>query len=146
MGKSVLDDFRSEVNRQLAYGALADIDLPVTSDDGGSPVVVALDGERFSVVLGRLRAVGGFANLFVRGESPSGRGFRVRMASVMGAECAIAEPDDDMSGDEAPGPDATVGLFLDYLARRPNGVIVSAAAVGHPACARDARDVEFAGS
>ncbi len=48
------------------------------------------------------------------------------MASVIGAECAIGQPDDDMSGDEAPGADATVGMFLDYLERRPNGVILSA--------------------
>lgn len=135
--ESLLDKFRREVNHNLAYGPMADVELPVTSDDGGCPVVVALDSERLSVVLGRLRAVGGFANLFVRGEG------RVRVASVIGAECAIAAPDDDMSGDEAPGADATVGMFLDYLERRPNGVILSAA-VGHPACARDARDVEFA--
>jgi hypothetical protein len=36
-------------------------------------------------------------------------------------------------------------MFLDYVARWPNGVILSAA-IGHPACARDARDVEFARS
>lgn len=139
MGDAQLDDFRREVNSNLAYGVLADVDLPVTNDDGGCPVVVALEDERLSVVLGRLRAVGGFANLFVRGEG------RVRLVSVIRESCAIPVPDDDMTGNEAPGPTATVGMFLDYLARRPNGVMLSAA-VGHPARARDARDVEFAGS
>jgi len=139
MGDSLLDIFRREVNRDLAYGALADMDLPVTSDDGGCPVVVALDHERLSVVLGRLRAVGGFANLFVRGEDC------VRLASVIGAECAIPDPDDNMTGDDGPGADATVGMFLDYVARRPNGVMLSEA-IGRPACARDAHTVEFAGS
>jgi hypothetical protein len=135
VGESKLDIFRREVNRNLAFGALADVELPVTSDDGGCPVVVALEEERLSVVLGRLRAVGGFANLFVRGQG------RVRMASVIGESCAIAVPDDEMIGDESPGPDATVGMFLDYVARRPNGVMLSAA-VGQPACARDARIVD----
>lgn len=39
-----LDEFRREVNMDLACGSLADQELPVTSDDGGHPVVVA--GER----------------------------------------------------------------------------------------------------
>jgi hypothetical protein len=107
MGDSRLDNFRRKVNRNLAYGALADMDLPVTSDDGGCPVVVALEDERLSVVLGRLRAVGGFANLLMRGNG------RVRLASVIGASCAIPDPDDDMTGDDGPGPKATVGMFLD---------------------------------
>jgi hypothetical protein len=140
MGDSQLDNFRRELNSSLAYGALADMDLPVTSDDGGCPVVVALEDERVSVVLGRLRAVGGFANLFVRGG-----GRRLRVASVINSSCAIPIPDDDMTGDEGPGPTATVGTFLDYVERRPNGVMLSAA-LGHPAWARDAHTVEFAGS
>lgn len=132
-----LDDFRREVNLNLAYGTLADIDLPVTGDDGGCPVVAALEGERLSVVLGRLRAIGGFANLFVRRDDGG-----VRMASVIRESCAIADPDDDMTGDERPDADATVGMFLDYVARKPCGVVLSAA-LGHPACARDAHAVEF---
>jgi hypothetical protein len=68
---------------------------------------------------------------------------RVRAASVIGETCAIPTPDDKLTGDDAPGADATVGMFLDYVESQPNGVAVSAA-VGHPACARDARTVEFA--
>jgi hypothetical protein len=136
MGKNRLDAFRREVDWNLACGALADMDLPVTSDDGGCPVVVAFDDERFSVLLGRIRAVGGFANLFVKGAHG------VRTASVIGEPCAIAAPDDVLTGDDAPGAGATVGMFLDYGERQPNGVLVSEA-VGHPARARDARDVEF---
>ncbi|ORA19381.1 hypothetical protein [Mycobacterium angelicum] len=115
------------------------MELPVTSDDGGFPVVVALEDERYSVLLGRLRAVGGFANLFVKGVDG-----RVRTASVIGERCAIPKPDDKMLGpDDSPGADATVGMFFDYLELHPNGVTVSAA-VGHAACARDAKTVEFA--
>jgi hypothetical protein len=137
MSDNRLDTFRREVDWNLACGALAGVELPVTSDEGGFPVVVALEDERFSVLLGRLRAVGGFANLFVKGDG------RVRTASVIGESCAIPTPDDKLVGTDSPGADATVGMFLDYLERQPNGVTVSAA-VGHPACARDAKTVEFA--
>ncbi len=137
MSDGRLDAFRREVDWNLACGALAGVELPVTSDDGGFPVVVAMEDERFRVVLGRLRAVGGFANLFVKGDR------RVRTASVIGESCAIPPPDDKMVGADAPDADATVGMFLDYLEHQPNGVAVSAA-VGHPACARDAKTVEFA--
>ena len=64
-GESRLDAFRRNVSWNLACGALADVDLPVIGDDGGNPVVVALDEEPISLLLGRLRAVGGYANLFV---------------------------------------------------------------------------------
>ena len=37
-----LDAFRVEVDWNLACGALADLQLPVTSDDGDHLVVVAL--------------------------------------------------------------------------------------------------------
>jgi hypothetical protein len=139
MHEDRLDAFRQLIDWHLACGALADYELPVTSDDGGFPVVVAAEGERLSMVLGRVRAVGGFANLFVKGK----RG-RVRMASVIGEACAIPTPDDKLIGDDAPGVDATVGAFLDYVERQPNGVMVSAA-VGQPtACARDAKTVKLA--
>ncbi|MCA4754840.1 MULTISPECIES: hypothetical protein [Mycolicibacterium] len=132
-----LDEFRREVNMDLACGSLADQELPVTSDDGGHPVVVALESEQLSILLGRIRAVGGFANLFVRGPR------RVRLVSVIGDACAIPTPDDVMTGADAPGPGATVGMFIDYVERNPSGVAISAA-VGHPSCARDARPVELA--
>ena len=124
MSNSLLDDFRSEVNFNLACGALVDLELPVTGDDGGCPVVVALEDERLSTLLGRIRAVGGFANLFVRGPD------RVRMVSVIGDSCAIAAPDDVMTGTDAPGPSATVGMFIDHVERNPNGVMISAAEIG----------------
>lgn len=141
MGVMRLDKFRREVNWNLAVGALADIDLPVTDDDGGHPVVVALESERLSTLLGRLRAVGGFANLFVW--FPNG----VRTASVIDTRCAIPDPDDDLTPvAERPGANATVGMFFDYLAQRPNGVVLSAVSgdANRPALARDAKLVDFA--
>lgn len=136
-----LDAFRSEVNVNLAYGALADFTLPVTSDDGGFPVVVALESERISALLGRIRAVGGYANLFVRGEVDGE--IRVRLVQVVSGACAIGDPDDVMTGVEAPGPNASVGMFVDYLESQPRGVALSAV-VGHPSCARDPQILDFA--
>ena len=61
-----LDEFRRMVTWNLACGALADVDLPVVGDDERVvQVVVALEDEPLWTLLGRLRAVGGFANLFV---------------------------------------------------------------------------------
>ncbi|GAB90141.1 hypothetical protein [Gordonia rhizosphera] len=77
-----LDEFRNQVNWHLACGSVADIAFPVTSHDGGHAVVVALEDETMSSVLGRLRAVGGAANLFVQGEG------RVRIVSVIDESCA----------------------------------------------------------
>ncbi|WP_143119608.1 hypothetical protein [Mycobacterium avium] len=131
-----LDRFRQEVDWNLAVGALADVDLPVTDDDGASPVVVAFDDERYAVLLGRVRAVGGYANVFVKG--PRG----VRAIAVIRNECAVGDAGEQMLGAESPDANATVGMFLDYVELQPNGVAVSAA-VGQPACARDARPVDF---
>ena len=136
-----LDDFRREVNWQLACGNLADVDLPVTGDDGGCPVVVALEHEPLSVLLGRLRAVGGYANLFVWFASG------VRAASVIDTSCAISDAGDDLTPPgERPGATATVGMFMDYVAQRPDGVILSAVSgdISRPAMARDTRPVDFA--
>lgn len=139
MNDSQLDAFRREVNLNLALGALAENDLPVTGDDGSCPVVVALENEALSTVLGRLRAVGGYANLFVRGASG------VRMASVIDEQSAVTDTSDDMSSPEdQPGPDATVGMFLDWVERCPGGVRISPA-VGHPARARDSKPVVLTG-
>jgi hypothetical protein len=136
-----LDEFRQEVNWNLACGPMADVDLlPVTGDDGGRPVVVALEDEQLAILLGRLRAVGGYANLFVRGAGG------VRTLSVIDRTCLIPEPDDDLTAPaERPGANATVGMFLDYLDQRPGGVVLSTVSsdAERPALARDARLVEF---
>lgn len=137
--RKALDAFRVEVDWNLACGALADHELPVTSDDGDHLVVVALAEEPLSMLLGRLRAVGGYANLFVKG--PRG----VRMVSVIKDDYAIGDPDDDMTRPtERPGANATVGMFLDYLDLCPNGVRLSMVNPAQPPVARDSQEVEFA--
>lgn len=137
--RKALDAFRAEVDWNLACGALADHELPVTSDDGDHLVIVALAEEPLSILLGRLRAVGGYANLFVKGSGG------VRKVSVIKDDCAIGDPDDDMTPPtERPGADATVGMFLDYLDICPNGVRLSMINPTQPPVARDSQEVEFA--
>lgn len=129
-----LDEFRKALNRSIACG---DLRLPVVDNNGSMQVVAALDVEPLSTLLGRLRAVGGFANLFVKSEH------FVRQVSVIDSTCAVAIPDDDLTSEgDRPGPGATVGMFLDYVEQHPNGVAISAA-VGHPSYARDAQQVEL---
>ena len=83
-------------------------------------MVVALAEEPLSILLGRLRAVGGYANLFVMGAQG------VRLVSVIKDDCAIGDPDDELTPRaERPGATTTVGMFLDYLDHRPTGVRLS---------------------
>ncbi|SIJ39137.1 Conserved protein of uncharacterised function; putative phage protein [Mycobacteroides abscessus subsp. bolletii] len=133
-----LELFRREVNFNLAEGALANVDLSVTNDEGETPVVVALVDELLSVMIERIQAAGGYANVFVQDR----RNRKVLRFAVVREVCAIGEPDDTMVGDEAPGRNATIGMFLHYVQQHPNGVTISTA-LGHPACARDARPVEL---
>ena len=127
-----LDHLRQEVNLNLAFGAVDDLDL-VTNDRGECPVVVALDTEALSVVLGRLRAVGGYGTVFSRG--PAG----VRVVSMIHDVCAIGAPSDSL----IPGPESEYGMYLDYVTSQPDGVAIPAA-FDRPAKARDARPVELA--
>ncbi|CPZ82713.1 Uncharacterised protein [Mycobacteroides abscessus] len=89
MNDARLDVLRRKIDWNLACGALADADLLVTSDDGGFPVVVALEEEPLSILLGRLRAVGGYANLFVEGVNGS-----VRRVSAIGEVSSLRHADD----------------------------------------------------
>lgn len=131
-----LEQFRDEVDVNLERGALMDFELPVTGDDASLPIVVAFADEPLLALTARIQAAGGYANVFVKD------GRVVHFVSVIEEACAIGDPGDRMVGDQAPGATSTVGMFLAYVAQHPNGVTISAA-VGHPACARDARQVEL---
>lgn len=131
-----LEQFRREVDVNLERGALVDFELPVTGDDGSFPIVVAFADEPVSTLTARIQEAGGYANVFVKDSQG------VRFVSVIEEACAIGDPGDRMVGDEAPGATSTVGMLVAYVERNPNGVTISAA-LGHPACARDARQVEL---
>ncbi len=99
-----------------------------------------------AVVLGLLVVLAAFfvmlyfyANVFVKG--PWG----VRMVSVIKDDCAIVNPDDDMTPPtERPGANATVGMFLDYLDLCPKGVRLSMVNPAQPPVARDSQEIDFA--
>lgn len=90
--------------------------LKVSADNGEYPVVTALESENLYFLNQRVTAVGGVANIFVD------RGDRV---SVLYAEDSNGKPSGavDLSSGWENG-DSTVGLFLDYLAMNPDGVII----------------------
>ncbi|MDL9938727.1 hypothetical protein QSJ18_18425 [Gordonia sp. ABSL1-1] len=127
-----LDQFRHEVNCNLAFGAVHDMEL-VTNDQGDCPVVVALDDEPLSVILGRVRAVGGYGTVFSRSADCN-----VRTVSLIHTACSLSADPDVL----APGPDSCFGMFLDYVAMHPEGVAIPAA-FDSPAKAQDARAVEL---
>ena len=126
--------FRRELNWNIAHG---NVNLPVVGIDGVPMVLVALEKEPLSVLLGRLRAVGGKANLFVQGPN------RVRQVSFVEDGSTIPIPDDDQDGGERPVATESVGHFLDYLERHPNGVALPTLNPAGSPVARDTREVQF---
>jgi hypothetical protein len=116
---SELDRFRWEVSHALALGRLSEVELPVVDIRGQSPVVVALGEERLAVLLRRVQAVGGYANVFVRRESGTS------LVAFLDASGALdPQSAEDMSGSERPSADATVDLFVEYLLARPQGILL----------------------
>ncbi len=132
-----LEEFRRKVVVNLERGVLVNFELPVTDDDGGTPIVVAFVDESLSKLIERVNAVGGYANVFVKD------GEAAHFVTVVDEVCAIADADDRMVGDEAPSPFVTIGMFLEHVRRHPNGVTISAV-LGHSGCARGARQVDVA--
>lgn len=126
-----LDSFRREVNLNLAFGPVSEIEL-ATNEAGECPVIVALDSEPLSAVLGRVRAVGGAGTIFSQGTDG------VRMVSMIESGCSLVEPGDQL----APGGESNFGMFIDYVELHPDGVAIPAA-FDRPAKARDARAVDL---
>lgn len=116
-----LDRFRNEVEYNLAFGPLADEDLPVVNDTGESVVIVALAEERLSDLFRRIDSTGGYANLFVKDDE------QVHLVTIVRSEMAL-DPDsaDDMTGAERPSLASTVGMFLEYLRTHNAGVMLPA--------------------
>lgn len=122
-----LAEFRRTVNRMLATGT---VELPVIDANGSHLVVFALADDPLFTLLAQLRNAGGYANVFVK------CGDGIRRISVVDSLSAIPVPDDDMAA-EPPGALASVGMFLDYLALHPNGVVLPVVNPASPAVARE---------
>ncbi|UBQ01833.1 MULTISPECIES: hypothetical protein [Curtobacterium] len=134
-----LDAFRREVDRSLAVGRFAEIELEVVDVEGRSPVVVALEDERLPVLLRRIEAVGGFANVFVKTRDG------VRRVSVMDVDGVldVRDADDMRRTVDQPSADSSVGVFVDYLAARTAGVVLPARLASASMNALPARQVEI---
>ena len=129
--KADLVEFRSTINRMLARGEL---ELPVVNTDGKHLVVFASADDPLFALLAQLRNVGGYANVFVKD------GDRIRRMTVMDSASAIPVPDDDLT-DVPLGPRASVGMFLDYLATQPNGVVLPVVNPASPGIAKELASV-----
>ncbi|MGN7969328.1 hypothetical protein [Microbacterium sp. 22296] len=138
--ESELDKFRRSINTNLAIGSLADTELPVVDNNGRHPVVAALGGERLAVLLRRIENVGGYANVFVDA------GDSVCMLAFVDSSGALdVESAEDLASDgQRPGSDATVGMFIEYLSLKPNGVRLPARLVEDRPFILAPREVHFA--
>ncbi|WP_144751389.1 hypothetical protein [Curtobacterium pusillum] len=136
---SELDAFRAEVNRSLAVGDLADVELEVVDDEGRTPVVVALGDERLPVLLRRMESVGGYANVFVK--TVAG----IRRVAVMDVDGAldVRSADDMSAASDQPSADSTVAVFVEYLSHRRGGVVLPARLATASRNALPARQVEI---
>lgn len=111
-----LANFNVEVNENIADGNIDSV-LAAKNADGEYPVVTALGCEPLSLLVERIRALGGVANVFVKGKrgvsfiiatKPTGKGNPVDLSDI----------DDWGSGS------ADIDMFLDYLHMQKDGVII----------------------
>ena len=113
-----LSMFEMEVDANIASGGLDDL-LVVSDADGSSPVVSALAQEPLSLLLERISAIGGSANIFIR-ERES---VAMLVSTVSRDGGNSRENVADLSDQhEWLNGNATIGTFLDYLRTQPHGV------------------------
>lgn len=100
--------FESEVNYNIAYGAVSD-KLPVVTEDGYAPVVACLAEEPLRLMLARVKAVGGAANIFI--EQDDGVCLLVAR-SVAIKRAGVTDMSNPNSWENGEG---SIGLFLEVL-------------------------------
>lgn len=111
-----LANFNIEVNANIAAGNVDGV-LTVTNENGEYPIVAALGCEPLSLLVERISALGGNANVFVKGKD--------------GISFIIAErytgkghPVDLSDTDEWGSGMSDIDMFLDYLRLQCDGVIM----------------------
>lgn len=109
-----IDRFRIEIMQNLASTAF---ELEIVDETGHYPVVAVLEEEHISVLARRVAGVGGYANVFVRGDDHVSY-----MAFVPEASAFLADEAEDLSAFGAVAADATVGMLVDYAKLRPTGL------------------------
>lgn len=117
MHSSTLDEFWCETMTQVG---MQTIDLPVNGPTGVPRIVVALGEEPVLVLFQRVAAAGGYANVFIRDED------RIFLLAVMPESDALFSAKAEDMTTEPPSLFASVSMFLAYLRRCPNGILVPA--------------------
>lgn len=100
--------FESEVRYNVAFGIAGD-DLDIVDSDGYTPVVACLEEEPLRLMLARVRAVGGSANVFIK---------RAGGVCLITSRCVSDRKDgvEDLSDKrEWASGEASISTFLDYL-------------------------------
>jgi hypothetical protein len=92
--------------------------LPVALPDGTRPIVVALDDERLSSVVRRIKDSGGSANLFVELAHD-----QVVLLSV--SDSAPDTEHAEVFSDEPMHENVTIGMLATYVSTAPEGVQVT---------------------
>lgn len=103
----------------VMYNAVVNDLGTITNDKGQIALVACLDEEPLRVLVDRVAACGGYATVFSLRQDGL-----VRITEVVDDQCAIRDDTDLMIADEAPDPEAPIGLFLDYLATQETGVTI----------------------
>ncbi|QPK81230.1 hypothetical protein G7Y41_09405 [Schaalia sp. ZJ405] len=131
-----VDDRRKEFTKTILK-SLAEHprNFPVVNDLGRQFVVTALGEEPMKVLFDRVKAAGGYANVFVltRGKTVLLPFTRQEGAFSRGGETELSMPYD---------ADSTVDMFLDYLDQHPEGTLLMLAGPQHrPTIAKLKEDV-----
>ncbi|BDR53507.1 hypothetical protein KIM372_14140 [Bombiscardovia nodaiensis] len=109
-----LDSFEAEINRSIGHGAMDQV-MVIHDEEGGYPVVVALGKEPLVLLVERITAIGGLANVFVK-EDARVTYLSVRPVASWQAESTSGERVLDLSeGSEWTSGNAEISMLLDAL-------------------------------
>lgn len=109
-----LTKFESELDFEIADGKFDDL-ITVHDPNGNYHIVAALAKEELYYLNERVSSCGGYADIFVSD------GARVHVLHAQKANKAPSQAEDFT---ELRTGASTVGTFIDYLKRRPNGVCI----------------------
>lgn len=115
--RAELSDFRMQVNDNLVNGDLDEF-LTVRDSNGEYPVVIALGREPLALLVERVSAEDGMANIFIKG--------RNGVSFITSQRCVELNNEiEDLSNlDEWYSGESDIDLFVDYLRMQKHGVIM----------------------
>lgn len=114
-----LADFEWEVVENVT---LLPLTPRVTNDSCEVAVLAAVDSEPLSALMESLLRCGGYATVFVKGPVAPDGSYDVSCLEFVDAACNLDAQATDMTGEEAPAPNATVGMLVAYVRTQLHGV------------------------